>query len=168
MVEQVYIQCFLLWKRKLVLGPAILGRMKEWETKATGRLFRFKKKEDENITGYCQWNLTTLKHAFTWRSTKWWQTSKSLGMKHYPYNHIRLKHLWGWHNRGCVRGKVASEWAGKEEWRSKRKRCQTTDDRRELITFALQSVKHSTMHRSRRGQKEAENRQERPKSCGAS
>ena len=45
--------------------------------------------------------------------------------------------------------KVASEWAGREEWSSKRKRCLTAEDRRDFITFALQSVKPSTVHRSR-------------------
>ena len=69
--------------------------------------------------------------------------------------------MWGWHNRGCVWGNVASEWAGKEEWSRKRKRCQTTEDERfhhfrtaECRTFDSTQVKHWR-------QKEAEHRQEK-------
>ena len=50
--------------------------------------------------------------------------------------------------RGCVWDKVASEWAGKEEWSPFRKRCQTAEDKRDFITFALLSVKHEAMHRT--------------------
>ena len=35
-------------------SQAILDRITGWETKAMRRLFRFKKKEDENFTVYCQ------------------------------------------------------------------------------------------------------------------
>ena len=64
-------------------------------------------------------------------------------------NLTRWKHLWSWHIRGCVWDKVASEWASKEEWSSKRKKCLTAEDRRDFITVALHSVKHSTVHTSR-------------------
>ena len=61
--------------------------------------------------------------------------------------------MWGWHNRGCVWNKVASECAGEEQWSSKREQCQTIEDKRAFITFALQSVKHSAVHRTRIGKK---------------
>ena len=35
-------------------SQAILDRIKGWETKVTRRSFRFKKKEDEALKGYCQ------------------------------------------------------------------------------------------------------------------
>ena len=59
--------------------------------------------------------IAALKHAFKWRSTKWWQTTKAIELKTDPYNHTGWKHMWGWHNRGCVWDKIASEWSGKEE-----------------------------------------------------
>ena len=42
-------------------------------------------------------------------------------------------------------GTVASEWAGKEEWSSKKEKCQTVEEKTDVITFSLQSVKHSTV-----------------------
>ena len=39
--------------------------------------------------------LTALKHAFEWRSTKWWQNPKAIEMTNDPFN------------RGCVWDKVA-------------------------------------------------------------
>ena len=47
--------------------------------------------------------------------------------------------MWGWHNRGCVWDKVATCWAGKEECASKRRKCQTIEDKRDFIAFALRS-----------------------------
>ena len=38
---------------------------------------------------------------------------KATEMKHDSYNHTRWKHMWGWHTRGCVWDKLASEGAGK-------------------------------------------------------
>ena len=43
-------------------------------------------------------------------------------MKVDPNNHTRWKHKIGWHNRGCVWDKIASEWSGKHDWSSKRKK----------------------------------------------
>ena len=76
---------------------------------------------------------------FRRRSTRWWQSTQATGMKNDPYNHTRWKHMWGWHNRGCVWDEVATEWAGNEDWICKHWRqenirylcvveCQTFDD----------------------------------------
>ena len=54
------------------------------------------------------------------------------------------------HSRGCVRDKIASEWAGAEGWREK-KRCQNSMDKRDFVTFALMKVKHSAKHRPQSG-----------------
>ena len=51
--------------------------------------------------------------------------------------------MWGWHNRGCV-------WDNKEEWTSKRERCQTIEDKRDVVTFASN---HPTIHRTRIGKR---------------
>ena len=40
--------------------------------------------------------------------------AKATNMKVDPKNHTRWKHTWGWHNRGCVWDKIASEWSGKD------------------------------------------------------
>ena len=146
------------------------------------RLFRFKKKEDENFAGNCQrtaraartiwtkmkppflseviaesmwralgWachpkphaDLTSLRHAFEWRSTQSWQDTKAINMEHDPYNHARWKHTWNWHNRVCVWDIVASEWAGKEEWSDKKqKRCFTDEVKTDFITFGNAQIEH--------------------------
>ena len=40
-----------------------------------------------------------------------------------------------WHNRGCVRDHIASEWSGEEEWSAKRKRCHGVEDNMDSVTF---------------------------------
>ena len=62
----------------------------------------------------------------------------------------------GWHNRGCVWDKVATDWAGDEDWTRERKRCQTMEDKKRFVTSALRSVTHSTMRRTRNGKKNQE------------
>ena len=64
-------------------------------------------------------------------------------------NHARWKHLWRWHDRGCVWDKVATEWA-RNDCASKRERCQTLDDEKTFVIF----VNRSTIHRTRIGRKE--------------
>ena len=46
-----------------------------------------------------------------------------------------------------MRDKIASEWAGAEDWRDTRKRCQPAMGKRDFLTFALMFVKHSAVHR---------------------
>ena len=45
---------FCLGSENWTWSQAILDRIEGWETKAMRRLFRFKKKVDEDFTGYCQ------------------------------------------------------------------------------------------------------------------
>ena len=73
-------------------------------------------------------------------------------MENDPY-HTRRKHKWRWHTRGCVWDKLATEWAGDEDWTSKRTKCQAPEDKKRFVAFALKSVNHSTIHRTRAGKK---------------
>ena len=75
-------------------------------------------------------------------------------MKNDPYNHTRRKHKWSWHNCGCIWDKVAVEWAGDEDWTCRRERYQTIEDKKRFVNFALRSVKHLTIHRTKIGRKE--------------
>ena len=43
---------FLLWKRKLVVDTADIGKIKGWETKTITRLFRLQKQKDETWVEY--------------------------------------------------------------------------------------------------------------------
>ena len=45
---------------------------------------------------------------------------KNRNMTVEPNSHSRWKHKWRWHNRGCVWDKIASDWAGHEEWSNNR------------------------------------------------
>ena len=60
--------------------------------------------------------INTLRQVLKWRSTKWWRSTEASEMEEDPFNHTRWKHKWGWHNRGCVWDKVATELAGDEDW----------------------------------------------------
>ena len=53
-----------------------------------------------------------------------------------PYNHTRWKHKWRWHNRGCVWENQSTEWAGKEDWTSKRK-YQALEDKKNSLPSRL-------------------------------
>ena len=55
--------------------------------------------------------------------------------------------------RGCVWDKLATEWAGDEDWTSKRAKYQPIEDKKRFVTFAL-SVNHLTTHRTSVGKKE--------------
>ena len=44
-----------------------------------------------------------------------------------PGNHTRWKHKCEWHNRGNVLDKIATEWAGEENWMRARKRKSTLE-----------------------------------------
>ena len=52
-------------------------------------------------------------------------------------NHTRWKHQWRWHNRGNVWDKIATEWAGKEDWTGARTMKSTLADEYKFVTFAL-------------------------------
>ena len=84
--------------------------------------------------------LVTLGHVFSWRSTRWWKNTKALNMMVDPNNRTRWTHKRRWHNRGRVWDRLASEWAGAEDWTEKRKRCGSNMDMRDFVTFALMNV----------------------------
>ena len=64
-------------------------------------------------------------------------------MKEDPSNHTRWKHQWRWHNRGCVWDKIASEWAGAEDWRDNRRRRGSTWDKCRAARFTSTSQSSS-------------------------
>ena len=96
--------------------------------------------------------LVSLVHAFEWRSTTWWQNLQAEKMREDPYNHTCWKHIRGWHNRRCVWDKIPTEWSGKENG-ARENKCCTEEDKRDFVTFALSSVKHSVAHRPRIGER---------------
>ena len=51
-----------------------------------------------------------------------------------PNDHTRWKHKFGWHNRGCVWDKIASEWRVKQDWHNKRK---TSEGRGQETSWCL-------------------------------
>ena len=72
---------------------------------------------------------------------------KAKMMKRDPEIRTMWKQKWGWHNRGNVWDKLATDWAGKEEWMIERKVKSTLVDKYRFVTSALDSVKLSTVHR---------------------
>ena len=60
-----------------------------------------------------------------------------------------------WRNRGCVFVKIATDWAGKKDWMSQRKKYFALAEKTTFATFTLDSVKLSTVHR--KGKKVDEN-----------
>ena len=55
-------------------------------------------------------------------------------------HHARWKHKWGWPNRGDVWVKIATEWAGKEDWMRARKMKSTPADKCQFVTFAIDGM----------------------------
>ena len=82
-------------------------------------------------------------------------------MKRDPESQTRWKHKWSWHNRGHVWDKIATEWAGKEDWMSERKKKGALADKNKFATFALNIVKLSTAHRKEKGERPKETRLKR-------
>ena len=70
-------------------------------------------------------------------------------MERDPENHTRWKHKRRRHNREIVWEKIATDWAGKEEWMSKRKVKNTLSDMYQFVTFAIDRMKQSTVHRKK-------------------
>ena len=68
-------------------------------------------------------------------------------MERDPGNHTRWKHNWRWHNRGYVWDKIATEWAGEEDWMRARKRKNALEENYQVVTSALDIVKLSTVHK---------------------
>ena len=53
---------------------------------------------------------------------------------------------------GCLWDKIASKWSGTQEWIDKRRRSQSVVRKRDFVTFAMMSVKHSVAHRPQSGE----------------
>ena len=66
-------------------------------------------------------------------------------------NHTRWKHKWRWHNRGNVCYKIATEWAGEEDWLRARNMKSTLDDKYQFVTFVIDRMKRSIVHRNNKG-----------------
>ena len=66
-------------------------------------------------------------------------------------NHARWKHKWERHNRGNVWEKFATGWAGKEDLIRARKMKSTLADKSKFVTFTLDRMKLSTVHRKKKG-----------------
>ena len=69
-------------------------------------------------------------------------------MERDPGNHTRWKHERGWHNRGNVWDKIATEWAGEEDWMRARMKS-TLEDEHPFVTFVLDRKKLSIEHRKK-------------------
>ena len=70
-----------------------------------------------------------------------------------PNSQTRWKHKWrmrsGTLEDACgIRDKMASAWAGAEDWRSRWETCQTVADKRDFVTFSLMNVKHHAQTRN--------------------
>ena len=100
----------------------------------------------------------SLKQAFRWRSSRWWYTTQTEGMRDDPMNHTNWKHKWKRHNRGNVWDKIASDWAGTEDWINKRKNKTSVADKTEFVTRKVNLNNLSTVHRKEKGKRE-ENKQ---------
>ena len=68
-------------------------------------------------------------------------------MKGDPENRMRWKHKWRWQNSGNVWDKMATCWAGKEDWMIARKKQNSSEDKYKFITYILNEMKLSTEHR---------------------
>ena len=90
--------------------------------------------------------LQSLKHTHAWRSTVWWTNTKALNMVVDPNGHTRWRQ-----KRGCVWDKIASEWAGMEEWSEKRKMSKCSGQER-FHNFRSDCVKHSVAFRPKIGE----------------
>ena len=65
-----------------------------------------------------------------------------------PEQPQRWKHR-EWHNRGCVWDTLVSEWAGYGVTGQVEENIHALEDNKKFFTFALDSVKHSTIHITR-------------------
>ena len=68
------------------------------------------------------------------------------GMRDDPINHTKRKHEWKWNNRGKVWDKIAPDWAGDDDWISKRKDKTSSPDKTEFVTLI-----HRKSKRKRKG-----------------
>ena len=84
---------------------------------------------------------------------RWWHSLQTRMMKRDPENHTRWKHKWRWHNRGNVWDKMATKWAGEENWMRARKRKRTLlEEKYKFVTFVLGRMKLSIEHRKKKSE----------------
>ena len=58
-----------------------------------------------------------LRSILGWRTTAWWRSRCSWVMEWDPYNVARMKHEFGFHNRGVQWGTPMAKWACEEsDW----------------------------------------------------
>ena len=91
--------------------------------------------------------VASLQQVFRWRSSQWWHTTQTEGMRDDPLNHTGWKHKWKWHNRGNVWDNMSSDWAGEEDWISKRLDKTSSADKKEFVIRILNRMNLSTVHR---------------------
>ena len=91
--------------------------------------------------------VASLQQVFRWRSSQWWHTAQTEGMRDDPLNHTGWKHKWNWHNRGNVWDNMSSDWAGEEDWISKRLDKTSSADKKEFVIRVLNRMNLSTVHR---------------------
>ena len=80
------------------------------------------------------------KKVYKLRSTRWWHSLQTEMIERDAGNHTRWKHKWRWHNRGNVWDRIATDWAGEEDWMRARRRKNTLEDKYQFVTFALDRV----------------------------
>ena len=95
--------------------------------------------------------IDSLKQVSRWRGSRWWHTIQTEGMRDDPQSRTRWRHKWKWHTRGHVWDKIATDWAGEDDWISKRKNKKSMVDKTEFVTFVLDSMKLSTARSKMKG-----------------
>ena len=130
-------------------GCETLEKMKGWETKTMLRLCRVKRqKKHRSLTmlergiwpgrygyRYSMWRamgsacdekshavINTFKKVYRCRSTVWWHSWQTELMECVYEEPFKMQAQVRWHNRGNVWDKIATEWAGEEDWMRSRKR----------------------------------------------
>ena len=72
------------------------------------------------------------------------------------------KHKWKWHNRGNVWDNIATDWAGDDDWISKRKDKTSSADKTEFVTLVLNRMNLSTAHRKVTGKEKGKQAGSKP------
>ena len=76
------------------------------------------------------------------------------GMGDDPMNHTKWKHTWKWHIRASVWDKIATDWAGDDDWISKKNKTSSTDKTYEYVNCPQEKLKEKG-----RETKQTQNRQ---------
>ena len=82
-----------------------------------------------------------------WRRATWWHNLQTRMMEEDPDNRTRWKHKWRWHKRGNVWDKIATRWAGKENWIVGRKKKRRQRRSTKFVAFVLSKKKLPTENR---------------------